>query len=169
MTQAFTRQLRKAPKYSRRHLYSLLICYRYFKECRNVFMHASGVADSRLAEVSNELAGLSATDLGTRSVPEHLVFAIGDLVRVSPRSAVGLSDVLLRVVTTLDADLSCSLEAERHFLARWRRMHRARRYMATEPAKRTRQVVSRTTRLGLPVPAATESLDALLTTEGLVF
>lgn len=111
--------LTSSKKYSMASIDALLTCFRYFKELRNTFMHRSRLCDGKLFGAQSAfLANASTSSLGMDFVPEHATFSIGDEVSLSLHGVLGFTDVILRIVTTIDAELSRSLPAEAEIIRR---------------------------------------------------
>ena len=88
------------------HLENYLKVYRFFKECRNSIIHRGGKTDRRTVDAYNATIGLSAGDLDVEEVPEmHAVSAIDENVRISLRGVVGFSQIVLKLVEVMDAEL----------------------------------------------------------------
>lgn len=108
-----------AKKYSGQTLDNLLKCFRYFKELRNSFMHRGRLCDGKLYGAQSEFLPVASTaGLGMDFVPKHKVYAIGDPVEVDFQASLGFTDVILRIVKTVDAELSRSVFAESELIGR---------------------------------------------------
>lgn len=106
-------------KYSFSTLDNLLKSFRYFKELRNSFMHRGRLCDGKLYGAQSDfLPVANAPLLGMDFVPEHSVFQIGDSIELSLHGVLGFTDVILRIVTTVDAELSRSVLAEPEIINR---------------------------------------------------
>ncbi|MFZ5551402.1 MAG: hypothetical protein ACOZJX_22095 [Pseudomonadota bacterium] len=111
-------------------LENLLRCYRYFKECRNAVVHRGGVSSQRSVDASASFAAETTQTLGVTEVPKHFpIAAVGDPVRLSLRGVVGFGEIVLKLVTTLDAELSRTIEAEAVLAERWIETHGARHHL----------------------------------------
>ena len=115
----FSRSTKKNSKYSIQTLDNLLICYRFFKTMRNVLAHNGGVANQETVDTYNEFRSIgNVSSLGLAEVPVHHPIILGQPVKLELRGVIGLSDVILRIITTYDADLSESSLAEREVIDR---------------------------------------------------
>lgn len=111
--------LKKASKYSLSNIDNLLKCYRYFKELRNCFMHRGRKCDGKLYGAQSEFIPVATkAGLGMSFIPEHKVYAQGDSIELSFHGVLGFTDVILRIVTTIDIELSKSIQAEPLIMAR---------------------------------------------------
>jgi hypothetical protein len=127
MHDAFYNTLTGYRKYSRTHLDNLLLCYRFFKESRNAISHNGGIADQKLIDAHQAFTQIAKpTDLGIKEVPLHCVPVLGRPILLNLRGVVGLSDVIIRIISTLDAELSDTSFAENEFFFRcqeWANLH----------------------------------------------
>lgn len=111
--------LTRTKKYSMPTLDNLLRCFRYFKELRNSFMHRGRKCDGKLYGAQSEfLPVANEASLGMDFVPEHSSYQIGDSIDLSLHGVLGFTDVILRIVTTVDAELSRSESAQAEILRR---------------------------------------------------
>ncbi|MGE0708601.1 MAG: hypothetical protein AB7N76_12725 [Planctomycetota bacterium] len=119
---AFYSSLKKNRKYQLAHLEALLLCFRYFKEARNCAMHRGGIVDAKAENAFAEFSTVATTSaLGLKEVPEHEPLVEGKLVRLKWRGVVGFSEVILRLIATLDAELCYAEGAEDYFISRWKK------------------------------------------------
>lgn len=107
------------PKNSASTLEALMRCYRCFKECRNSIMHHGGVASAAAAAAYQSYSSLSAHDLGLGQPPVCPPVLMGSRTALSLHGVVGFSDVILRLIATLDSELACASAAEDEFRAQW--------------------------------------------------
>ncbi len=109
----------RSRKYSLSHLDNLLKCFRFFKELRNSFMHRGRRCDGKLYGAQSEFVPVANTGaLGMDFVPDYSTYEIGDPIQLSFRGVLGFTDVILRIVATVDAELSRSLLAEAEIIRR---------------------------------------------------
>jgi hypothetical protein len=168
MRRAFAAPLRAQRRYALRQIDVLLTCYRYFKECRNSLLHGAGVAHGKLALASQAMQRLTVGDVGTRAMPEHVLFAVGDPVSVTLRGVIGFSEVVNRIVTTIDAELALTLQGEAEFLYRWSSKYRPTMVYPFDVARRRVRIQTQTVNAGFPVPANPAVLERLLRDAGRV-
>lgn len=144
-------------------LESLLICYRYFKEARNAVIHHGGVASQRALNAYLAFSGETAASLGVTEVPRHFpIGTIGDLVKLSLRGVVGFGEIVLKLVTTLDAELSQTTEAEAVFDSRWRAVIGPMRYLPASASEKEAKLVQLVRKLGLETPTQPVALLPML-------
>lgn len=116
---AFYNQLCNNRKYSLIHLDNLLKCYRFFKEVRNCYIHHGGIVDQRLENAYHEFQPVATVaDLGLKEVPNHIQPIINNPIQISLRGVVGIGDVIIRIITTLDAEFSVTQIAESEIISR---------------------------------------------------
>ncbi len=157
-------------KYSLAELDALLSVFRYFKEVRNAISHQNGRATSELVYAQQQAAALTATDLRLSRIPSMPAVAVGAPVSVSPKATLEYSEVVLRIVLTVDAELSDATGAARAELFRlWRDQWGAKPpRLHPNSARWPRQVEQWLIRARLPVPQPIEPVIRLLRSEGLV-
>jgi hypothetical protein len=167
---AFYDALRSSPKNALSNLENLLRCYRFFKESRNCLAHNGSIASPKAVEAYDAFAAIATpASLGVAEVPIHHAAVLGQPILLNLRGVVGFSDIVLRLIVTLDAELSRSTRAERHLKDQWLRRN-SRRYTlkSGNAQERVRQIQRLVGKLGLPRPKQTTALEAWLRAENLV-
>lgn len=87
------------------HMGNYFLLYRYFKECRNCIIHNGGLSDQKLLDAYNCAKGLDAIDLDVEEVPYmQPISRVNELVRLSLRGVVGFSQIVMKIVSTLDVE-----------------------------------------------------------------
>lgn len=169
LTDAFYSVYASNKKYGVDKLNNLLICYRYFKECRNCFMHAGGITSKHLAEASALYAALDAGDLNTNVKPEATIFKLNDKVDLKIEGVVGFADIILQIITTIDAELIQSIEAEKVFFSR------IRNFLGNKPAAldplprvKAKKMKSILQQSGFAIPTNMDAAESLMRREGLI-
>jgi hypothetical protein len=127
MKNAFYPVYTASRKYNLGNLDALLAIYRYHKEIRNSLMHRGGIADLKAQNAWTEAATLTRADTGLRTSPALTRVIDGVPVKTNISEAIQLSDSLLRIVCTIDAELCFTEVAEEIFVSRWRQSEPARR------------------------------------------
>lgn len=156
-------------KNSLSHLEGLLRCYRYFKECRNGIVHHGGVSTQRLVDACGEYRCKSKSTLGVSELPEHFpVDKAGDMLSLSLRGVVGFGEVVLRLVTTLDAELSQTREAEVVFAHRWVHKHGQPIHLPKDIRAQETKIEKLVRQIGLEAPVVPLKLLPLLRRYSLV-
>ena len=99
----------------------------------------------------------------------HHAAVLDQPILLNLRGVVGFSDIVLRMIVTLDAELSRSVRAERHLKDQWLRRN-GRRYTlkSTNASERVRQIQRLIVKLRLPKPQQTTALENWLRAEHLV-
>lgn len=145
-------------------------CYRYFKECRNCLVHGSGLADEKAVKAYAEFSSVSTpADLDVKEVPTHEAPVLGNPIKLHLRGVVGFSDIVMRIVSTLDAELSRSIKAEKHLKSQWMKRHGRRYSVKTKDSvARSKQIQRLMKRLDLPMPKRTIELEQWLRAQQLV-
>jgi hypothetical protein len=156
-------------KYSMQRVENLLKCYRFFKESRNSVIHKGSLCHQALVDAYRDYAPLSRNDLG---LPEKPVCTsshnLGDRISLQLRGVVGFADVVLRLITTLDAELCKCQEAEAVLKNLWIGTHGGVVKLPSEISKKHRKASGLIVNLNLPRPSRPDLLLALLTRNNLV-
>ena len=100
------------------NLDNLLVCYRYFKEMRNCYMHNASIADTRLITAYHNFSHLTASDLNMSEIPMHYAPTLGARIKLSLRGVIGFSQVVLQIILTADTELLRSSYAEKELIER---------------------------------------------------
>lgn len=139
-------------KHSLAQLDNLIRCYRYFKEIRNAQVHAGGIASQTAVDAYNAFLPVSGKeDLGRKGELSFDPVALGQPVSLNLRGVVGLTDVLIKIIATIDAELSRSERAEAVFEKAYKSANRRTTLSATV-RKRDRQVGDLCVKAGLVPP-----------------
>lgn len=178
LKQAFYAVLLSNNDNAKSHLDNLLHCYRYFKECRNSIVHRGSKANSDAESAYNNFSNVATTtQLDLKEVPLHYPTLNGQKVEISLRGVVGFSKVILRLIATIDAELSRSAKAEEVFLQRWKqdqqekknRKVRSKITLKTkEPRAIKAQISGLVKELGFPRPQSTSEIERFLRRNSLV-
>jgi hypothetical protein len=124
MEQCFYPSYAADRQYSLNKIDQLLICYRYWKEIRNAIAHAGGRATDKCLAEEGHLSALTPQALGMSRVPRLTQFTLNEPLPVTLDSVLGFGEILHRIVTTVDAELSVSQRAELIMVRRWEEMRR---------------------------------------------
>lgn len=116
---AFYAVLRSQKKNALSCIDALLTCYRAFKEGRNAVAHQNGLATQKAVDAYGLYARVSASGLNLSEKPELPVISLNNPIALSLRGVIGFSDIILRLIATLDAEFSCSKLAENEFRDQW--------------------------------------------------
>ena len=165
MATSFTSALEHQSRFKGSELDTLMVMYRYFKEVRNAFAHRNGTAEDYMEEAYKAAALLPSWPLSPDLRSAIPAIVGGDRVSISWRNMQSFSEMLLVIVTTIDAKLSATPTAESIFLDLWKSNYGDRFIKVNLPSdetRRGRRLQNLTVALGLPRPNAPERLFALL-------
>jgi hypothetical protein len=157
-------------KYSLPQLGNLMLCYRYFKELRNAQVHSGGIANQTAVDAFRAFQPVSSrAQLGRKGELEFDPVVLGQRVSLNLRGVVGFTDILIKIIATIDAELCRSTKAEQVFEKALRASgHRA--MLSVNVRKRNAQVSKRCTAAAFPPPRDAEKVyDFLLTKRLIVF
>jgi hypothetical protein len=166
---SFFNELSNGHHYALSKLDAMMLCYRFFKELRNSDMHGGGIAEQRLVDAYTQFSAVATTaDLGVLEVPIHFPAAIGTKAKLSLRGVVGFSHIVLKIIATLDAELSRSGSAEKSFVKKWKLTNPHRVSLSSGTAKRENKVKRLVKKAGFPKPAKPDAFGDWLKQEALV-
>ena len=96
-----------------------MLCYRYFKEARNCYMHRNFIATQKLIDSYTAFQAVSApTDLDIEEALVTIAPVLGQPVKLNMRGVIGFSQIVKRIITISDAYLLRNVAAEKEILAR---------------------------------------------------
>lgn len=102
----FGETYKSSDKYIKQDLELHYICFHLFKCMRNAYMHNGRIAHLALIKTQSEyLSKVSTEKLGVTLAPEFYAARLNERIRADLYGIVGFSDVLIRIITTLDAEL----------------------------------------------------------------
>ena len=169
MQASFEVPLVASTKNSKSHVEELLICYRVFKEARNCFTHHGGRATKTAVDSYTKYSAHTVATLGLKEKPiMPPIVNIGDSIKLELRGVVGFSDVVLRLIHTLDAELAVSSYAETVFCRIWAANQTIPVRLKSTTSARHSQLKEMVHQCGLPRPTALPALDSYMRSKGLV-
>ena len=165
---AYGPTLLSSRRYMPTRLDDMMLCYRCFKEIRNVAAHAGRMPDvyteSAYTDAASVVGGLSRNG---QNLPLPVV-AVGRPVQLSLLHVQALCALLLNIVVTLDAELAITQAAEGVLLDRWKNKLPFTEVSA-DPTRRKRRMTVLNSKVGLPILDDAEALYKLLKNARLVF
>lgn len=102
-----------------------MICYRFFKEARNCYMHKNFIASQKLIDSYNQYQTIASTnDLDIDEILVTIPPVLGQRVELSIRGVIGFSQIIKRIIVISDTHLLRNKAAEKEILlrkpAKWR-------------------------------------------------
>ncbi|MBZ0067425.1 MAG: hypothetical protein K8F26_01300 [Thiobacillus sp.] len=150
-------------KNSPQHIEQLLICYRYFKEARNSLVHAGGGTSPNFVSAEYAYHQLTPAQLGVKEIPAFNGHAAGSRVTLSLRGIVGFGEIVLRLVSTLDVEITKTVSAEQAFLRRWKASHgNSPIQVSADPSLCKDRIKRLVRKLGFPTPVVTPQFETWL-------
>lgn len=169
LTNAFYTFYSSNKKFSFSKLNNLLICYRYFKECRNCLMHSGGFASQKLVDSSIAYQPLLARDLNMVVKPEFIPFSLNEKVNLKIHGVVGFTDIILQIITTIDAELIKSNHAKNVFVKRLKDFVGDKpKGIDRLPKGRTKAIKSIIQQSGFAMPSRLDELEVIMKNEGII-
>lgn len=148
---------------------NLLICFRFFKEARNCYMHNGMKANDNLIFAYKKFSQInSPSQLGLQEIPLYITPIKDQIIHLDLRGIVGFSAVLRKTMISIDTELIKSNEAEELFIARWRKVHSIRRVLKSNPASADNQIVRYIKKCDLPVPKSISLIKNFLLQKNLL-
>lgn len=112
-----------------------MLCYRYFKEARNCYMHKNCLVSKALIDAYIEFLPIATlTDLDVSEVPIVSPPTLGNPVRLSLRGVIGFSQIVQRIIILSDINLIRSIAAEKELVKRAPRNWKKRTFSANQTA-----------------------------------
>jgi hypothetical protein len=170
LSSAFYPIFKAEKRYSWPLIGSHALCYRYFKELRNALAHRGGLASDRAEKAYLAFQPVSdRTSLGMRGALVHYPVVEAQPVRLSLRGVVGFCEILLRMMASIDAELSQAAAAEPYFRERIR-LPGANQptTLSSDRKRRDAQVAKRCMVAGLPRPLDIPAVYAFLRSHRLI-
>lgn len=166
----FTRDPRSQRRYSGPHLDNLLLCFRFFKALRNAIAHNGGrVSEEVLKSYLRFRPIATPAALGRQEVPAHSqITKVDEPIRLNLRGVIGLSDVILQIVTTYDMDFGETHLAAREVAIRIKSTSLANQNMIPHTDRREKRILARVRAANLPSARLTTEFEAFLKSEGII-
>lgn len=166
MARSFGPTLTGAAGYSLSNLDDLYICFRAWKEARNCITHGGGRANSRFIDDAQRLAGIAARGLPPlKWFPALPTLAEGESIDIPFKDMLAFSEVLRRIVCTVDAELAQTRKGEQVFVRRFaadRRLHKSE--VSFEKARRHKVISEICRRTNFPPPLQLAEIDEAVAT-----
>ncbi|NMN60723.1 hypothetical protein FHT36_004654 [Xanthobacter sp. SG618] len=157
MAVCFGKSLREKRYYSGENALKLLVCYRYFKELRNSIIHRNGRVNQYLETAASNYEKMMGPDpLGTKMDPPIGVgrpLVLGQEVTLSLFGVVGFNDIVVRLMTTLDAEVGLTIAGE-DAIVRFLKSRINRRSVSGDRNVTARRMANEYGLVGLQDPAA---------------
>lgn len=161
MIDAFYENTKNNTKYSISNIENHLICYRCFKELRNSIIHNRGICDQKLFDSYIAYQRIATNSLlGVKEVPRVNSVILNQSIKLDIRGVVGLTDVIIKMIITIDAEISKSEFGLRYFKDKWITIGETGRTMKKDEEKRKNQFRRYIQRMGFPV---TQNVGELMT------
>lgn len=141
----------------------MLKAYRYFKECRNKLIHTGGIATQEVVTAYDAIVPIDEKDLHLRGPLRLPPVKAGQRISIALPDIVALSNIIHRIVITLDAALSVTQGAEEDLLERIKRVYsKGNKLPTADVGRREGRIRSLLRKAGLPEPIRVAPLEKLL-------
>jgi len=116
-------------------------------------MHGGGLASKKAKIAYDEFKLVSdRRSLGMKGALLHDPFVEGQQIRHHLRGVVGFCDIVIRIMTTIDAELSRSIQSEKILATRLRSVQGQPHMLSANEERRNEQVLKRCLAAKLPKP-----------------
>jgi hypothetical protein len=153
-------------------LENLMIVYRAFKECRNCFAHEGGNCSVAAKEACDKYRKItSPAEINAKELPLMLSQVSGTPVKLSLRGCVGFTDIVLKLVSTIDLELSRSDKAESILIADLKSRisgYWSKRLLKSDPKARRHKINHQLYGIGYPRFDVTDDLCEFLRTHKII-
>jgi hypothetical protein len=144
-----------------------MLCYRYFKEARNCYMHKNFIASQNLMKCYNKFKPVAtASDLDLDEMLVIIPPVLGSPVKLSIRGVIGFSQIIKRIIVVSDTYLLKNLAAEKEILSRKPNTWKCRT-LSSKPNRAKEQITHFCNKAGLLRPTYTEELKLFLISNGI--
>lgn len=120
-----------------------MYAFRLFKEIRNCYMHNGGIVSNKIVDRNTGNPWITvaydaykdhvvSASTSTQNVlgieelpllPADFCTSVGSKLRITLRGIVGFSNIMRRIMLTVDSELIKSIVTEQYYLDRWRALH----------------------------------------------
>jgi hypothetical protein len=149
-----------------------LMAYRYFKECRNAFIHSDGCATTEVIDSYSKLAAIQTNRSDVFEHPFKLPAPfLEKRVTLNLRDCVLLSTVVHRLICTFDAALSVCVQSEKLVESRLRAViskDSKWKHLPSDPVKRTQRLHGLLAKARIPEPQDFNNVASWMKNEGLI-
>lgn len=147
-------------------LENYMLCYRFFKEARNCYMHHNFVASQQLIDAYNAFLPIATiSDLDVAEVPIIIPPILGQRVELSLRGVIGFSQLVRRIIIISDINLLRTQAAEKELTDRIPRDWNCRT-LSSDSVRAKGQISRFSSKAGLLRAVWTEDYKQLLIDKG---
>lgn len=152
MHDLFYKHYSSRKKNSLNKLNNLMVCYKCFKELRNCVMHKGSIADSLVLDAYVRYHQLAPSDLNAKELPSLITPVLDNYIKIDLRGVVGFYDIILKIVATVDAELSVSKKAEKITIRKGKKAN-GRLSLKAEGGRMNAQIRGYFGKIHMPKPA----------------
>jgi hypothetical protein len=110
----------------------------------------------------------NASDLDMQECPHYITPTVGNPVQISLRGVVGFSQIIVKLISTIDAILSQSISAEIHFIRRIRELFTPLSATFTNSVMAQKSIICKVKLAGFVEPSIPSDLVNLLISQGVI-
>lgn len=150
----------------------LLIGYRYFKECRNSYIHSDGKITNDILNAHSNFSQVLATNPNLLRSPFSLpIGIIGEKIQLNIKDVILFTRIIKCLISTFDAALCVSINCESTLETRLRSLLSINNKWKSVPidvVKRQQRIHRMLTASRIPEPADIRQVDTWMVTKGII-
>lgn len=144
-----------------------ILYLRYYKECRNSFVHQNGVVTSEMVTMYEKIKDFTIADLAVKELPlSPIAPVLGEPIKLSLRNVVGFTQILQKIANTFDIEFIKTQSAEHYFVEVLR--NKVNKQFLTNPQQIDKGVRSVVQSADFKTPAEISNLYVLLQQNGIM-
>lgn len=149
---------------------NLMLCFRFFKESRNCYMHNSIIANQRLMDAYVKYSAVAnISSLCVDEVPKIYQPQLNKEIKVSLRGIVGFTAILIKIIRTCDTELLISSYSEYEFENTWKQSKNNGRTLCSDSCKANSQIVRYVKQCGYMKPICVDEIKQFLLDKHLMY
>jgi hypothetical protein len=150
----------------------LLIGYRYFKECRNAYIHSDGIITNEIINAHSDFNQVLITNPNLlRSTFSLPLGAIGEKIQLNIKDVILFTRIIKSLISTFDAALCVSLNCESILENRVRNLVSTNvkwKSLPRDTAKRQQRINRALTASRIPEPVDIGQVDTWMVSKGMI-
>lgn len=167
---AFYNQYLSKKNNCQHELDNLMLCFRFFKEARNCYMHNSIFADQKLIDAYIKYSSVAnVNSLCVDEVPQIYQPQLNQEVEISLRGVVGFTAILIKIIRTCDTELLVSKYSEYEFINAWKQSENNGRTLKTDPCRAADQIARYVKQCGYIKPSCIDEIKQFLLDKRLMY
>lgn len=159
----------KSKHYNPSFLDNWFFYYNYFKQCRNTIIHNGGQTRQEVIDAYIQIQHLTEKDLDVLELPQSFPAKLNEPIRLSLRGVVGFSQLVIKIVSTMDVELIRAENADKYFASRILEEVKGPQTLSSDDSKKWKQVCSLVSKGRFQKPSDVRLAYEVLKTTRVVF